>query len=246
MRPFTELPAAIQPFSGPDERLFEVYNQLSRIPADLFNQLDLEPEELETCPLNQNAPENIRIPFANCLDSRLQHLRRLNGNDQNNSGISSTPEIRLEMDLDATPAISLTEPNVPLNDSNAPTTLLSSKSITLGSASQRHASALLRLLYIHASINPGNVSPYVPSLLVPLYTVLLQEIEPEDIAHVEADSFWLFEAFVGEFAELEDEGSSDIWMQRLGEKLGQKDPELLEQLVPFTLIFLGSVLTSLL
>lgn len=205
---------------------------MARIPVELFGQLESEPDDFDACPLHQGANEDTHIPFANCLDTRLQLLRRLDESDQNNFTMSSTPEIRLETNLDVTPAISLTEPNAP-NDNNTPTTLLSSRSISLGSASQRHASALLRLLYIHASINPGNLSPYVPSLLVPLYTALMQEIEPEDLAHAEADAFWLFEAFVAEFAELEDEEGSDLWMKRLGEVLGQKDPELLELLVRF-------------
>jgi hypothetical protein len=34
-------------------------------------------------------------------------------------------------------------------------------------------------------INPGNLSPHIPALLVPLYSVLSQEIESEDLAHVE-------------------------------------------------------------
>lgn len=191
---------------------------------------------MDICPLHRGSNEEIRIPFANCLDTRLQLLRRLNESDQKHPTLSSTPEIRLEADIETTPSISLTEPNALPNDSNTPTTLLSSKSITLGNASQKHASALLRLLYIHTSINPGNLSPYVPSFLVPLYTVLLQEIEPEDLAHAEADSFWLFEAFVAEFAELEDEIVLDTWMKQFGERLGQKDPQLLEQLVRFMLV----------
>jgi hypothetical protein len=160
----------------------------------------------------------------------------LNEPDQRDASVASTPEIRLEVDRDTTPTISSTEHNSSSNY-NSPTTLLSSRTITLGSASQRHVSALLRLLYIHASINPGNLSPYVPSLLFPLYTTLTQEVDVEDVAHAEADSFWLFEAFIAEFAELEDDEGSKLWMARLGDQLGQKDPELLERLVRLTLCF---------
>jgi hypothetical protein len=169
------------------------------------------------------------------LDTRSQLLRRLNEGDQEGTTISSTPEIRLEGDECMTPTTS-TKFDALSNDCSAPTTLLPSKSIALGRASQNHASALLRLLYIHASINPGNLSPYVPSLLLPLYTALVQEVDPEDLAHVEADSFWLFEAFVAEFAELEDEISLEIWLKRLGDQLRQKDPQFLEQLVRFMLM----------
>ncbi|KXN82515.1 TBC1 domain family member 13, partial [Leucoagaricus sp. SymC.cos] len=231
LKPFTELPPPINPISGQDKTLLEVYNHLARIPVDLLSQLDSEPEDLNSCPLHPSSSEDIRIPFANCLDTRLRFLRRLNEVDLKNHSVDSTPEIRLETDPDAMPAISLTEADTSPDHHNAPTTLLSSKSITLGSASQRHISTLLRLLYIHASINPGNLSPYLPSLLVPLYTTLMQEVEHEDLAHAEADTFWLFEAFVAEFAELEDDDGSSLWMTRLGEQLRCKDAELLELLI---------------
>jgi len=232
LRPFPELPSPILPVSGPDETLIKVYKHLARIPKELIDQLEWEPEDFSTCPLHPNADEKILIPYANCLDTRSQQLRRLNEGDREETTISSTPEIRLEGDECVTPTTSTT-PNALSNNSKTPTTLLPSKSIALGRASQGHASALLRLLYIHASINPGNLSPYVPSLLLPLYTALTQEVDPEDLAHVEADSFWLFEAFVAEFAELEDEIALDMWLKRLGDQLRQKDPHFLEQLVRF-------------
>jgi len=90
---------------------------------------------------------------------------------------------------------------------------------------------LLRLLYVHASLNSGNLSPYVSSLLVPLYTALTQEIDQDDLAHAEADAFWLFEAFIAEFLELEDEEDLNSWILRFGELLERRDPELSEQLV---------------
>ncbi|KAF5358173.1 hypothetical protein D9756_001855 [Leucocoprinus leucothites] len=228
LKPFTEFPPPVSPISGPDETLLEVYKHLTRIPLDLLSQLDSEPEELDSCPLHPNSPNGVRISFANCLDTRLQLLLRLDKNDQQNTTTTFTPEIRLEANVDPTPSISLTEPRTSLDSSNAPTTLLSSRTFGLGSASQRHVSALLRLLYIHASINPGNLSPYVPSLVIPLYTALMQEVEQEDLAHAEADSFWLFEAFVAEFAELEDDESLQPWMIRFGEQLERQDSELSE------------------
>ncbi|KAJ3572501.1 hypothetical protein NP233_g3051 [Leucocoprinus birnbaumii] len=225
LKPFTELASPTSARSGPDATLLEVYKHLTRIPLDLLNQLDSEPEDLDSCPLHLSSPEAIRIPFANCLDARLQLLLRSDVNGQKN--VSTTPEIRLEASLDPTPTISLTEPTTSLDNNSTSTTLLSSKTIGLGSASQKHVSALLRLLYIHASINPGNLSPYVPSLLVPLYTALLQEVEQDDLAHAEADAFWLFEAFVADFAELEEDERLTFWMGRFGEVLARQDPELL-------------------
>lgn len=65
---------------------------------------------------------------------------------------------------------------------------------------------------------------------------MTQEVDPEDLAHVEADSFWLFEGFVAEFAELEDENSLETWLNRLENQLGRQDPQLLEQLVRWMLM----------
>ena len=72
------------------------------------------------------------------------------------------------------------------------------------------------------------------SLLIPVYSVLLQEIEAPDVAHVEADTFWLFEAMVGEFSQLEDEEGGNQWMRRLSDRLEWADPELSADLVGST------------
>jgi hypothetical protein len=76
-----------------------------------------------------------------------------------------------------------------------------------------------------------NRSPHIPSLLIPLYSVLIQEIEPKDAPHVEADTFWVFEAMIAEFSELEDEEGSNFWMQKLSERLTWADEELANNLV---------------
>jgi hypothetical protein len=73
------------------------------------------------------------------------------------------------------------------------------------------------------------------SLLIPLYSVLHQEVESPDVAHVEADTFWLFESMVGEFAELEDEEGGNDWMRRFSGRLQWADPELSADLVSVTL-----------
>jgi hypothetical protein len=76
-----------------------------------------------------------------------------------------------------------------------------------------------------------NHSPHVPSLLIPLYSILIQETDPKDTAHVEADTFWVFEAMIGEFSELEDEEGGNIWMKKLSERLLWADEELSTNLV---------------
>lgn len=231
LEPFTHLPPPSTPISGLDEKLIEVYKHLVRVPVGLLNHLDSEPKDSSLCPFHQNSPENIRISFSHCLDTRLQCLLRLDKANRKEIFEPITPEANPGNDLDSTPTISLTEPNALCDENNVPKTLLSSRTISLGGISQRHASALLRLLYIHASLNSGNLSPYASSLLVPLYTALTQEIEQDDLAHAEADSFWLFEAFVAEFVELEDEEGLNSWQLRFGELLERRDPELSEQLV---------------
>lgn len=69
------------------------------------------------------------------------------------------------------------------------------------------------------------------SLLIPLYAVLNEEVEPQDQAHIEADTFWLFEAMVSEFSELEDQDGGNRWMKKFGERVAWADPELSSDLV---------------
>jgi hypothetical protein len=45
------------------------------------------------------------------------------------------------------------------------------------------------------------------------------EIEAQDVAHAEADSFWLFEAMISEFSPLEDEAEGALWMRKLGDRV---------------------------
>lgn len=140
--------------------------------------------------------------------------------------------IHLDTDGAGTPAISLSAPDSPRSsNSSAPTTLLRSRSYSASGAHPRHASALLRLLYVHSTLNPANRSPQIASLLVPLYSALIEEIEPEDASHVEADAFWLFEAMVGEFSELEDPEGANVWMRKMSEEIKSADTELAEDLV---------------
>ena len=210
----------------------EVGKQLSGVPPNLYVFLEEDPEWVGISPLDEDAPEEIRIPCALNLD------RRLNAINQKDSGsvgdLSATPEIRLEADdIPGTPEISVTAPeNLSEETSAVPTTLVASRSFGIASdASRRHTSALVRLLYVHSCLNPAHRSPYIASLLVPLYSALNMEIEVQDVAHAEADSFWLFEAMISEFSPLEDEAEGALWMKKLGDRVWQADSEFYTDLV---------------
>ena len=236
---------------------------MTHVPYSLYTKLEEEPDKAEGCPLDETAPEDIRIVCAGFLDARIRAIRE----SESRNGtplpeevpeirLEGTPEIRLddmsvgpeqaapnknhEEDQDNeshlnggnTPEISLSAPDSPRSTaSSIPTTLLPSRPYAASGAHPKHASALLRLLYIHFALNPANRSPQVASLLIPLYSALVEEIQPEDAAHVEADAFWLFEAMVGEFSELEEPEGASAWMQKMSERLKFADTELSEELV---------------
>jgi len=220
-----------------------VYQQLARVPQNLFSELEDEPEPTVGCPLDDIAQDDVRIACASNLDARLRLLQQTSKSTTPTTStpeirLDRTPEIRLESESADIPDISLTEPATSPTKSSfaskrpgAPTTLLHSKILNTSGAHQRHASALLRLLYIHSCLNPANRSPHVASLLIPLYSVLIQEIELQELAHVEADTFWVFEAMISEFAELEDEDSGAAWMQKFGQRVAWADDELFSNLV---------------
>lgn len=201
---------------------------LSRVPKSLYGGLQEEPETYPLSLLDASAPDDIKILCASNVDSRLLVLQKFHDHEEPNTG--KTPEIRLDS-RDA-PEISLTTENVS-GRPRVPTTLLSSKDYAISGAHDKHRSALLRLLYIHSCLHPLNRSPHIPSLLIPLYSVLLQETEPKDAAHVEADTFWVFQAMIAEFSELEDEEGGQVWMSKLSERLSWADEELSISLVCF-------------
>ncbi|KAG5646689.1 hypothetical protein DXG03_002679 [Asterophora parasitica] len=219
VEPFSALPPPTQPPTPLDSVLLDVSKQLSSIPFTLFGELIDTPESFESCPLDYDARDEIKITCARNLDIRLHDLKQ------------PTDEMPLQPIENGTPEISLSTPEGSTFEGlDGPTRLLSFKPRVGGNPHPKHASALLRLLYLHASINPGNLSPHIPSLLVPLYTVLHQEAIPDDLAHAEADTFWLFEAMVGEFSELEDEEGGSIWTKRLSERLSWADSDLFNNL----------------
>lgn len=94
----------------------------------------------------------------------------------------------------------------------------------------------MRLLYIHNSLNPAVQSPHVPWLLVPLYSVLVGETDEDEVAHAEADTFWVFEALIAEIAQLEEEDGRKVWTQKLSERIKWADGELATRLVSVLLL----------
>lgn len=210
----------------------EAAKQLSRVPPNLYVLLEEDPEWVGISPLDEDAPKQIRITSAYNLDKRLNTISQ---EDSGNAGdLNATPEILLETDdIPATPEISVTAPENPSDEAPAvSTTLVASRSFgTASSVSKKHMSALVRLLYIHSCLNPAHRSPYIASLLIPLYSVLNMEIEAQDVAHAEADTFWLFETMIGEFSPLEDEAEGVLWMKKLGDRLWWADSEFYTDLV---------------
>ncbi|KAJ7219165.1 regulator of Vps4 activity in the MVB pathway-domain-containing protein [Mycena pura] len=229
LKPFSDLPPPTTPLAQLDSSLLAVSQQLSRIPAHLFADLSDEPDQAGLCPLNENAPDEIKIPYANSLDVRLKAIRERDRDSCDSA--PSIPEIRFESNTNAVPQISVTAPETrSLRRQDVPSrTSVAPQPSNVGELHPKHLSAFLRVLYLHSVINPGNLSPYISALLVPLYSVLNQEIEREDMSHVEADTFWLFEAMIGEFSELEDEGGN-VWTKKFSERLTWADSELAESL----------------
>ena len=232
LEPFESLPAPSTPLSFLDAKVIEVTRQLSQVPPNLYVFLEEDPEWIGISPLDEDAPKEIRIPDAHNLDRRLNAINQKDSRSVGNLNV--TPEIRLEADeAPGAPEISVTAPENPSEETPAvPTTLVASRSFgTASNTSGRHMSALVRLLYVHSCLNPAHRSPYIASLLIPLYSVLNMEIEPRDVAHTEADSFWLFEAMISEFSLLEDEAEGALWMKKLGDRVWQADSEFYSDLV---------------
>lgn len=224
LAPLLDQPSPSNPPSPSDAMLLDVYQKLSRIPSNILMQhLADEADTDVLSPLDTNAAEDIRIKCSDALDYRLTLLRREDGNSPTPRG--STPEIRLE------PESADTFPESSSTGRSRSTTLVASHKIQTLKSHHKHTSSLFRLLFVHCSINPGNFSPHVSSLLAILYYVCIQETEPEDLAHAEADTFWLFEAMIGEFSEVEDEEGGSVWMKKLSSRLAWADPELHENLV---------------
>lgn len=230
LAPLASLPSPIDPLSSTDALLARISDALFRVSPDSFSFLGNEPKNTHSskCPLDPTAPDAIRIACASNIDKRLALLK---GDDD----VCETPEIRLESDLnggpDSTSSPSSTATTFASRRQRCPTTLLPSKAYNAPPAHRAHLSALLRLLYIHSSLNPAVQSPHVPWLLVPLYSALVGETDEDAAAHAEADTFWVFEALVGEIAEMEEEDGGKVWRQKLSERVKWADRELAASLV---------------
>jgi hypothetical protein len=216
LEPFTSLPTPTTPLHSLDAALSTVNHELSRLPHSLVQGLNdvLSP-----------SAQAIRdkMPFFNVLDERILGIKEMQSQD------SDVPQIHLE------------EPGSPEGEygSIAGRRKKAPKPLIVGNSQpvhEAHYSALLRLLYLHSVMNPRSSSPQLPCLLVPLYAVLCQQMDPAETAHIEADTFWLFEAMLGEFSELEDEEEGTIWMKKFGDRVGWADPELRDGLVRSTLL----------
>ncbi|KZT26280.1 hypothetical protein NEOLEDRAFT_1132315 [Neolentinus lepideus HHB14362 ss-1] len=218
LEPFSTLPPPQNPLVPLDDELLKVYRELNRVPRSLFSSLEEESEPPEFPPLEGAGPQNNRL---SCLDNLNKRLRLIQAAENGDLSEKYTPEIRLESDDDDEPSAVTVAPH-----QTASTTLFPSQPFNATPAPERHSSALLRLLYVHTRLNPAHRSPHIASLLLPVYTVLSCELDIQDLAHVEADTFWVFEAMVSEFSELEDEEGGGIWMQRLGERLAWADEDL--------------------
>ncbi|KAI6040636.1 regulator of Vps4 activity in the MVB pathway-domain-containing protein [Pisolithus marmoratus] len=220
--PLANLLPPTTPLARTDAAIITVSESLFHLPFDLFSLLEDEPDNSTLCPLDDQAEEAVKIDCAHNLDVRLELIRRGNTEPE----VQAIPEIRLEHEDQADPP----EDPSGSDTSRTHTTLLQAKPYVLPPAHRKHLSALLRLLYLHACLNPANQAPHIPALLVPLYSALTREVEPADVAHAEADTFWLFEALVGELVELEDEEGGKVWMRRFSERLAAADGELAENL----------------
>ncbi|KAI0673046.1 regulator of Vps4 activity in the MVB pathway-domain-containing protein [Trametes maxima] len=258
LEPLAELPDPTEPLDRTDQSILDVSNELSTVPRSLLASLEEEPEPCPQCPLDDAAPEDLKISCAGYLDVRLKLIRSRDSGEAGSSSsdrpeirldtapeirLEATPEVRLEeasptktrpseqADAQDTPEISLSVPDSPKSThSGLSTTLLPSRPYSVLGAHPKHYSALLRLLYIHSCLNPANRSPQIASLLVPIYAALVEEVDEVDLPHVEADVFWVFESMVGEFAELEDEQNGAIWVRKLSERLRWADAELADDM----------------
>ncbi|KAG9313346.1 hypothetical protein JVU11DRAFT_5653 [Chiua virens] len=195
----------------------------SEYPQTRSSSSETNRKSTQKCPLDPSAPEDIRISCASNLDKRLALLR-------GDSDTCDTPEIRLESELNGSADPSSPSSSTGIRRQHRPTTLLPSKAYNAPPAHRAHLSSLLRLLYLHSTLNPAVQSPHVPWLLVPLYSALVGETDEDEVAHAEADTFWVFEALVGEIAELEEEDGGKIWRRKLSERIKWVDGDLATQL----------------
>jgi hypothetical protein len=199
-----------------DAFLFSMAKSLSTLPSEL----DAEIESSPLCPFDDSAPEGLKMHDSDAVDDRLRLIQAYVHDLPRSAG---PPEIHVEHV--SMPDISISSPNDTstfLEISTADTPLISIRG---------HASSLLRLMYIHVSLHSSASATYLTSVLVPLYTAMIQEIDPAELAHVEADTFWLLNELWGEVNDLTDTERSQLWVSKLGQRLARADPNLYSDLV---------------
>ena len=86
------------------------------VPPSLLVTLEEEPEECPQCPLDEKAPDDIKITCAEYLDARLKVVRaKETDEEEGDTNTDETPEIRLdstpEIRLDSTPEVRLEQPS---------------------------------------------------------------------------------------------------------------------------------------
>ncbi|KAJ8522908.1 hypothetical protein ONZ45_g563 [Pleurotus djamor] len=207
--PIAQLPPPSEPLVPADSLLLAVHKHIRNVSYGLFVGLELEPEAYEQSPFNPHAPDGIKLDCATALDARLLELLKIH------KPLASTPSIQVDTVGDDTPHGQDSQVKGP-----------PPQAVENNGAHPCHLSALTRLLYLHCTINPGTRSPYVSSLLVPFYSVMCQEVDPSDVLHTEADTFWLFETMLSEFSELEDEETAQVWTKKLSQRLLWADSDL--------------------
>ena len=235
LSPLSTFRPPISPLEPHDTKLLELSKQINGVAPSLLAKLQEEPEISDLCPLDEKASN--RIECASNIESRL---RAIYERDVKHNGVppNATPEIRVEAEAPGSPDISISSPDSPTSSQlYSSATLLHSRAYHFSPAHHKHLAALHRLLYLHSCINPAIHSPHLPTLLVPLYIVLLREVDPQELAHAEADTFWLFEAMIGEFSDLLDEESCSLWMRRFSARVASADDELFADLVRFVILF---------
>src|SRR6266545_5587788 len=137
-----------------------VVKELSGLPRDMFSRLDNAPEDFVQCPLNDEAPEDIRIPNSRILESRLNemNLTTRDGSLELDSPVEGTTHV-------STPGISISTFDSGRPEAiAAPKTLLLARKGMFGTAHARHCSILLRVLYLHNAINQANAPSHTASL----------------------------------------------------------------------------------
>ncbi|KAF8580909.1 hypothetical protein K439DRAFT_1636664 [Ramaria rubella] len=213
------------PLSTLDASLSSLAKSLTTLPPELDVDLDLSP----LCPFDEVAPEGLKIEVAGAVDERVRLIQE-HDSDANN-GPNAASELRLKsanMPSLPMPQISVSSPtSVSKDDINPEASIRTIHS----QITRNHTTSLLRLMYIHMALHPSASTVYLTSLVIPLYVTMIQEIEPAELAHVEADTFWLLTELWGDVGELVEDQEGRAWMSKFGQRLAWADAELSEYLM---------------